>query len=43
MDQATHEVRLQQWEEIIQAQLASGQSKRAWCQENGVVPRERCF
>ena len=40
MDQATHEVRLQQWKEIIQAQLASGQSKRAWCQENGVSEKQ---
>ena len=40
MDQVTHEVRLQQWKEIIQAQLASGQSKRAWCQENGVSEKQ---
>ena len=38
MDKTTHEVRLHQWKEIIQAQLASGQNKREWCRENGIVP-----
>ena len=40
MDKTTHEVRLQQWHEIIQAQLASGQNKRAWCRENGISEKQ---
>ena len=42
MDKTTHEVRLQQWYEIIQAQLASGKSKREWCRENA-VPEKQFF
>ena len=42
MDKTTHEIRLQQWYEIIQAQLVSGKSKRAWCQENE-VPEKQFF
>ena len=40
MDKTTHEVRLLQWQEIIQAQLASGQSKREWCRENGISEKQ---
>ena len=40
MDKMTHEVRLQQWSEIIEAQLASGRSKREWCRENGVSEKQ---
>ncbi len=42
MDKTTHQVRLQQWAEIIQAQLGSGQSKRDWCRENN-VPEKQFF
>lgn len=42
MDKSTHQVRLQQWAEIIQAQLGSGQSKRDWCRENN-VPEKQFF
>ena len=38
MDQLSHEVRLKQWHEIIQNQLASGQSKR----ENA-IPEKQFF
>ncbi len=40
MDKTTHEVRLHQWQEIIQAQLASGQNKREWCRENGISEKQ---
>ena len=40
MDKTTHEVRLHQWKEIIQAQLASGQNKREWCRENGISEKQ---
>ena len=40
MDKITHEVRLLQWQEIIQAQLASGQNKREWCRENGILEKQ---
>ena len=42
MDRTTHQVRLQQWAEVIQAQLGSGQSKRDWCRENN-VPEKQFF
>ena len=42
MDKTTHEIRLEQWAEIIQAQLGSGQSKRDWCRENN-VPEKQFF
>ncbi len=42
MDKTTHEVRLQQWAEVIQAQLASGLNKREWCRENN-VPEKQFF
>ena len=40
MDKTTHEVRLVQWQEIIQTQLASGQNKREWCRENGISEKQ---
>ena len=40
MDKTTHEVRLRQWQEIIQTQLASGQNKREWCRENGISEKQ---
>ena len=40
MDKTMHEVRLIQWQEIIQAQLASGQNKREWCRENGISEKQ---
>ena len=42
MDKTTHEIRLQQWYEIIQTQLASGKNKREWCRENA-VPEKQFF
>ena len=42
MDQLSHEVRLKQWHEIIQNQLASGQSKREWCRDNA-IPEKQFF
>ena len=42
MDKTTHAVRLQQWSEIIRAQLDSGMSKRDWCRENN-VPEKQFF
>ena len=40
MDKTTYAVRLQQWSEIIQAQLSSGMSKKDWCQENNVSEKQ---
>ena len=42
MDKTTHEVRLQQWSEVIQAQLVSGMNKREWCRENS-IPEKQFF
>jgi len=42
MDKTTHAVRLQQWSEIIQAQLTSGMSKKDWCRENN-IPEKQFF
>lgn len=36
MDKSTHQIRCEQWSQIIADCLASGQSKKTWCQENGV-------
>lgn len=36
MDKSTHQIRCEQWSRIINDCLASGQSKKTWCQENGV-------
>ena len=36
MDKSTHQIRCEQWSRIITDCLASGQSKKTWCQENGV-------
>lgn len=43
MDKTTHQVRLQQWAEIIQTQLGSGQRKRDWCRENNVPEKQFFF
>ena len=40
MDKETHEVRKQQWIEIIQGWSKSGQTKTAWCRENNVSIRQ---
>ncbi len=40
MDKTTHKMRLQQWPEIIQAQLTCGISKTEWCRENNVPERQ---
>ena len=42
MDKTTHAIRLQQWSEIIQAQLNSGMNKKDWCRENN-VPEKQFF
>ena len=42
MDKTTHAVRVQQWSEIIQAQLTSGMNKRDWCRENN-IPEKRFY
>lgn len=36
MDKSTHQIRCEQWNRIITDCLASGQSKKTWCRENGV-------
>ena len=36
MDKSTHQIRCEQWTQIISDCLASGQSKKTWCQENGI-------
>ena len=36
MDKSTHQIRCEQWSRLINDCLASGQSKKTWCQENGV-------
>lgn len=40
MDKETHEVRKQQWIEIIQGWSKSGQTKVEWCRENNVSIRQ---
>ncbi len=40
MDKHTHEIRCQQWKLIIEECLASGMSKRAWCEANGVSDKQ---
>ena len=40
MDKIAHEVRSQEWISIIQACNVSGQSKRQWCEENGISTRK---
>ena len=36
MDKSTHEIRYKQWKQIISNCLASGQTKKQWCRDNGV-------
>ena len=36
MDKSTHEIRCKQWKQIISNCLASGQTKKQWCRDNGV-------
>ena len=36
MDKSTHEIRCKQWTQIINNSLASGQSKKQWCRDNGI-------
>lgn len=36
MDKITSDVRRQQWLDIIQACNASGLTKKAWCEQNGI-------
>ena len=36
MDKSTHEIRCKQWTQIINNCLASGQSKKQWCRDNGI-------
>lgn len=40
MDKETHEVRMRQWFETIQAWSSSGQPKTVWCKENGICLRQ---
>ena len=39
MDKSTHQIRREQWTQIINNCLASGQSKKTWCRENGVCEK----
>ena len=36
MEKITHQMRREQWSKIISECLASGQSKTAWCKQNGI-------
>lgn len=36
MDRSTHQIRCEQWSQIINNCLTSGQSKKSWCRENGI-------
>lgn len=36
MDKSTHQIRCEQWSRIINNCLASGQSKKSWCRDNGI-------
>ena len=36
MDKITHQVRCEQWTQIIKECYASGMSKTAWCREHGI-------
>lgn len=36
MEKITHQMRCQQWAKIISECLASGQTKTAWCKQNGI-------
>ena len=40
MDAKQHEYQLEQWSILIRERLNSGQSVRAWCEENGVTMRK---
>ena len=39
MDKSTHQIRREQWTQIINNCLTSGQSKKTWCRENGVCEK----
>ena len=36
MDKSTHQIRCEQWAQIINNCLASGQQKKSWCRDNGI-------
>ena len=36
MDKTTHQIRHEQWSQIIQECLTSGMSKTAWCKAHGI-------
>ena len=40
MDKSTHQIRREQWSQIINNCLASGQSKKTWCRENGICEKK---
>lgn len=40
MDQIAHDVRLQQWAQLIQECNASGGSKKQWCQDRNISLRQ---
>lgn len=39
MDKTTHQIRREQWAQIINNCLESGQSKKAWCRDNGICEK----
>ena len=39
MDKTTHQIRREQWTQIINNCLESGQSKKAWCRDNGICEK----
>lgn len=40
MDKITHQVRVNQWKEIMQACLSSGMKKTTWCRANGISEKQ---
>lgn len=39
MDKTTHQIRREQWAQIVNNCLESGQSKKAWCRDNGICEK----
>ena len=40
MDREVHEIRLKQWEKLIQDANTCGKSKKQWCADNGVSAKQ---
>ena len=40
MDKPTHQIRCEQWMQVINECLASGMSKSAWCEANGISEKK---